>query len=638
MKMGTDNRLHLPVGTPAGNPIPDSTSFASCALTPRQSRRGLRSPEFRSAVFLITTALLLLSTAENPVFGSGKGDDRGSSRSVSPGVRAVKVIIAATSDVHGSLFPYDYEEDRPGGGSLAGVHHLADSLRHSGAALVLLENGDLLQGTPVAYFANFVQQKRNNLFPRVLNTMKYDAANVGNHDIEAGPAVYTRVAKELRAPYLGANILSDTTGEPHFRPYTVIRRQGITIAVLGMTTPSIPEWLPPQMWQGLTFTDMLPEARKWVEIIKRNENPDIIVGLFHTGYGTGEPEMAGKPQENAGRSIIETIPGFDLVILGHDHRRRNEWFTRSDSSRVLILNPGNGATHLAVAQFSLVMGDGGKPRVVAAEGELLKVPENPGPNRVTRRFRKDRQAIREFSNRRVGTLGHPLTGAEALFGNSPFLDLIHRIQLEATGADLSLAAPLSISGTIPAGDLHVRDLFRIYRFENFLYTMQLTGLEIKNHLEYSYGLWLNTMTSPGDNLLLFREDSGISSRLAHPYYNFDSAAGIRYTVDISKPPGERITIPGFENGAPFNLRQNYRVAVNSYRGSGGGGHLTMGAGIPRDKLAGRILSSTPQELRSIMISHFENHGTITPEAGDNWQIIPATWAQEAITREKPLFH
>ncbi|HNQ38831.1 MAG TPA: hypothetical protein PKJ58_12775, partial [Prolixibacteraceae bacterium] len=156
----------------------------------------------------------------------------------------VKIAVAATSDVHGCLFPYDFEEGRPGKSSLAGVYHLTDSMRRAGIPLVLLENGDLLQGTPVAYYANFVQQKRRNLFARVLNLMKYDGVTVGNHDIEAGPAVYYRLEKELRAPYLGANIVSNTSGEPRFNPYTMVRRQGISVAILGMTTPSIPEWLP----------------------------------------------------------------------------------------------------------------------------------------------------------------------------------------------------------------------------------------------------------------------------------------------------------------------------------------------------------------------------------------------------------
>ncbi len=578
----------------------------------------------------------------------------------------VKIAVAATSDVHGCLFPYDFEEGRPGKSSLAGVYHLTDSMRRAGIPLVLLENGDLLQGTPVAYYANFVQQKRRNLFARVLNLMKYDGVTVGNHDIEAGPAVYYRLEKELRAPYLGANIVNNTSGESRFKPYTVVRRQGITVAILGMTTPSIPEWLPPQMWQGLSFNDMIPEARKWVEIIKNRENPDLIVGLFHTGYGTGEVFPEGRPPENAGRIIAEQVAGFDLIVLGHDHRRRNEWITRSDSSRVLLLNPGSAATHLALAEFTLkpsgaksrgkksdprkgalamtTRGENAQPKtreaqratLLRAEGSLLKVPETVNSNRYTRRFRNDRKAIGAFSDRKVGTLGASMAGVEALFGNSAFLDLIHRVQLETTGADLSLAAPLSVSGEISAGDLLVRDLFQIYRYENYLYVMELTGEEIKNHLEYSYGLWLNTMTSPNDHLLRFREGTGDRTALAHPFYNFDSAAGIRYTVDVTRPPGERVSITGFEDNRPFDPRKTYRVALNSYRGSGGGGHLTNGAGIPREKLQERITWASDTDLRTLLMRTLETRGTLHPTPGTNWKIIPEAYASRGRENDLPL--
>lgn len=548
----------------------------------------------------------------------------------------VKIVVAATSDVHGCLFPYDFEEGQPGKSSLAGVYHLTDSIRRVGIPLLLLENGDLVQGTPVAYYANFVQKKRKNLFSRALNLMDYDAATAGNHDIEAGPAVYYRMQRELQMPYLGANILNDTTGEPRFKPYTIFRREGITIAILGMITPSVPEWLPQKMWKGLSFSDMVPEARRWVEIIREREDPDLMVGLFHTGFGDDEPLAPGKAPENAGLRIAQQVPGFDLIVLGHDHRRRNEWITRSDSSRVLLLNPGNAATHLAVAQFTLSAGKNTPPRLLKTEGTLLKVPETPGENRYTRRFRKDRKAIGAFSDRKVGTLSAPMTGVEALFGNSAFLDLIHKVQLKTTGADLSLAAPLSVSGEISAGDLRVRDLFQIYRFENYLYTMALTGEEIKNHLEYSYGLWLNTMTSPNDHLLLFSPGRSDRKALTNPYYNFDSAAGILYTVDVTQPTGNRVTITGFEDGRPFDPLKTYRVAINSYRGSGGGGHLTTGAGIPREKLQERITWSSDTDLRTLLMRYLENHGTLHPTPGTNWKIIPEEYASQGRATDLPL--
>ncbi len=205
----------------------------------------------------------------------------------------VTIRIAATSDVHGSLFPYDFEENKPGRGSLEGVSYLVDSLRAIPKGnVVLLDNGDLVQGTPVAYYANFLQKRRKNLFARILNSLKYDAATVGNHDIEAGPAVYNRLVKDFRFPYLAGNVTEVSTGRPYFKPYTVVEREGIRIAVIGLITPAVPRWLPAHLWAGLAFGELVEAAGYWVEKVKETEHPDLVVGLFHTGYGGDRDDPA----------------------------------------------------------------------------------------------------------------------------------------------------------------------------------------------------------------------------------------------------------------------------------------------------------------------------------------------------------
>ncbi|HSV88995.1 MAG TPA: metallophosphoesterase, partial [Bacteroidales bacterium] len=168
--------------------------------------------------------------------------------------REVRVHLIVTSDIHARIFPYDFANDKPLNASLAHVHTLVSIARaRPESNVILLDNGDLIQGTPAGYYANFVQQERENLFSRVMNLMQFDAATVGNHDIEAGPEVYNRLIKEFRFPYLGANVINTETGKPFFIPYTVIERQGVRIAVLGLTTPAVPTWLPEKLWQGMSF-------------------------------------------------------------------------------------------------------------------------------------------------------------------------------------------------------------------------------------------------------------------------------------------------------------------------------------------------------------------------------------------------
>ena len=335
--------------------------------------------------------------------------------------------------------------------------------------------------------------------------------------------------KAFGFPYLGANVISSRTDAPYFEPYTVIEREGIRIAVIGLITPAVPRWLPQKLWAGLVFRDMVQSAELWVKIVRDTENPDLIVGLFHSGYGDERREDPGIPMEDAGRYIAENIPGFDMIILGHDHRQRNETLVNREGREVLVLNPGNAAKNLAFAELVLNRDAGRKFRLVSAKGQLLAVPGSLAEKGYMRKFSRDLTEIRAFANREVGEIEVPVRGVDALFGNASLTDLVHRVQLEVTGADISFTAPLSLSAVIDPGMLYVRDLFKMYRYENFLYTMELSGSEIEKYLEYSCDLWFNRMKDDTDHLLLFRDRENEKAKpvLQNPSYNFDSAAGIR---------------------------------------------------------------------------------------------------------------
>ena len=119
-------------------------------------------------------------------------------------------------------------------------------------------------------------------------------------------------------------------------------------------------------------------------------------------------------------------------------------------------------------------------------------------------------------------------------------------------------------------------------------------------------------------------------------YNFDSAAGIDYVVDISKPEGQRVFIKSKSDGKPFDMEKTYKVALNSYRGNGGGGHLTDGAGINTVTLRKRLIASTDRDLRYFILKSIEAKKTIAPESGNNWKVIPEKWVLAAEKREYPL--
>ncbi len=561
--------------------------------------------------------------------------------------REIKIQVAVTSDIHARLFPYDLVNDLPIRNSMAHIHTLLSVARsRSGNNIILLDNGDLIQGTPAAYYANFVQKSRHNLFSRIMNLMQYDAAVVGNHDIEAGPEIYNRLKKEFRFPYLGANVINTQTGQPHFQPYTVITRQGIRIAVLGLTTTGVPNWLPEHLWKGLEFQDMAIAAAYWVQVIKEKERPHAIVGLFHSGMGSANPDPSQFPLENASHFIARTVPGFDVIFTGHDHRERVETVMNTAGKEVLVIGPGSHAEKLGVAELTFNRLARNVFEISDKKGELVNTSKVAPSQEFFVRFEKDINEIVAFANEPVGQLSNTLSSIESLFGSAPFTDLVHHIQLKITGADVSFTAPLSFNETLRAGNLRVRDFFKLYQYENYLYVMELTGMEIRNYLEFSYGIWLNQMRNQEDHLLLFRfdeegnpmVDAGGRHRLRHPAFNFDSAAGLRYTVDVSKPAGQRISIISMEDGTPFDNERKFRVAINSYRGSGGGGHLTQGAGIAHEKIRERITFTSEKDLRTELIKYFREEKVVNAKARNNWHIIPAQWAEQGRKKDIELLN
>lgn len=553
--------------------------------------------------------------------------------------------IVETSDVHGAVFPWDLIEDRKTTTSLAQVQSWLKAKRQAGADLILVDNGDILQGQPTVYHSNFEAITEKHLVAKVMNHMKYDLATLGNHDIEAGHPVYDKIVSEFEFPWLAANIVNLKTGEPYFKAYTVIHRQGIKIAVLGLITPSIPNWLPEKIWEGMRFDDMVETAEKWLPVIRDREHPDLIVGVFHSGadysYGGGTAES--HKNENASQLVALKVPGFDIVFVGHDHKG---WNTRL-ANGVVLLGTVDAAKTLAVANVTLEWDSQKSTWNKTIQGELIDVVKLAPDPEFMSLFAKDLETVKNYVSAPVGKLTRPISTREAMFGDAPFVDLIHQIQLEITGAEISFAAPLSFDKTIPAGELYTRDMFKLYQYENLLYTMRLTGLEIRNYLEYSYGGWFNTMKDASDHLLKFKRDAdGNLVRTARTgsletetrYYNYDSAAGIRYTVDVSQPIGQRITIKSLADGSPFNPEQEYTVAINSYRGNGGGGHLTFGAGIPKKAIADRMLASTIKDLRYYLMKWIADKKSVDPKAFGNWEVVPADWWQQGSKRDYALLY
>ncbi len=555
--------------------------------------------------------------------------------------REVTIKLIETSDVHGNYYPEDFINRTPSRGSLARVYSYVDSMRKEIGKehVVLLDNGDILQGQPTVYYYNFIDTVSVHITSAMMNFMGYDACTVGNHDIETGHSVYDRWISLQKSPILGANVISTSTNEPYLPPYTIIERSGVRIAVLGLITPAVPGWLPENLWSGLRFEEMTASAAKWMKHIKDVEHPDLTVGLFHSGRDS--TKTTGNTIENGAMLVAKHVPGFDIVMMGHDHSLFNSTITNDAGEKVVVVNPGNNARRVATVTATFDIDDNsGEVRLTGINSALHKV-DNHAPNRAfMEEFAEQRMAVEAFVSQRIGHIDTAMSTRDAYFGSSRFIDFIHSLQLAISGADISFAAPLSFDATIDSGDIYVSDMFNLYKYENMLYTMSLSGQEIKDYLEMSYDLWTNTMQSADDHILRFRDDAKGEDMthvgFKYPSYNFDSAAGINYTVDVTKPRGEKIKILSMADGSIFDFNATYKVAINSYRGNGGGNILTEGAGIAKEGLSKRIVASTDKDLRYYLMQYIISHPDVNATKMVNWKFIPEEIVEPAIARDRKL--
>lgn len=541
--------------------------------------------------------------------------------------------LLETTDVHGSFFPIDFISGKPTAGSMARVSEYVKTLRKSAPdGVVLLDNGDILQGRPLSYYYNYVATDKENVATSVINYMGYDAEGFGNHDVEPGHTVFDKWTSEVSCPSLGANILDSSTGLPYAVPYTIVQRQGVKVAVLGLLTPAIPNWLAEPIWSGLRFAPMAESARYWVDYLKRNEKPDLIVGLFHSGYDGGI--VTNEYRENATAQVAREVPGFDVIFCGHDHRVHNSMDKVDGGGEVLVLNPANNAMAVAHATVGLEY-DGSRWTVTSRKGEIVDMASTPIDQDFMANFTPQVQEVNQWVNRPIGKLTTTINSSDCFFGNSAFGDMILDLTLKVQNADIAFSAPLQANATLHKGVITVGNMFDLYRFENDLYILNLTGEEVRKHLEMSYGLWVNTMRSPSDHIMRLT-DTGKGLWFEKPTYNFDSAAGIDYEVDVTKPEGERVKILRMSSGEPFDEAKVYRVAMNSYRGNGGGELLTRGAGIPKDELQSRIVYRSSTQMRTELMKVIEKAGTISPKPAHNWKFVPEKWAKPALARDKKL--
>lgn len=515
------------------------------------------------------------------------------------------ITLLSTTDVHGNIYPIDYYTDRPAHRGLAKIYTIVKRIRREQPNTLLIDNGDCLQGTPLVYYHHTKAPSWPDPMMLVMSYMGYDAMTVGNHEFNFGLQVIDKARRQAGFPWLSANITRQSDGSNYFAPYAIREVGSVRVGILGLTTPGVPVWENRENYAGLEFRDALEEASRWVPVLRRKERCDVVVIAAHMGLDrdlkTGRRRPSEVPGENRAYEIAQSVPDVDAIFMGHTHRRVPEALVNG----VLLVNAGRWAENLARVDLSLERKADGRWQVVAKHGRLIPADDTVTADpEILDLARPYHQRTEAWLDTVIGQTVRDLDGREARFKDTAILDLIHRVQLDAGKADISLAAMFNPSVHIPAGPVTVRQIASLYIYENTLVVVELTGDQLKRALEHAARYFLPYRPGATPRELVNPDVPG---------FNFDTAEGVRYDIDLRRPVGDRIVNLTFR-GKPVEPDQTFRVATNNYRVNGGGGY-TMLKRAP-------IVYRSHRDIRALIIEWVTRHRLIPDRPSRNWRLLP----------------
>jgi 2',3'-cyclic-nucleotide 2'-phosphodiesterase/3'-nucleotidase len=541
------------------------------------------------------------------------------------------VRILTTNDVHGHYFDSLYISDQTAP-SIMSAAWVIDSVRVAAGEenVILIDAGDSMHGDNAAYFYNYVETDSEHVWARILEYLKYDAWIPGNHDFETGHPVYDRVAAGLDVPVLAANAVHADDRTPYFQEYVTVKKNGLKFTIIGFTNPNIKNAYAPELWDGLDFISLYPDfAQDVVDRIKAKENPDAVIVAIHSGAGRGD----GSVLEQQGLDLFRSLRGVDLIVSSHDHRAA---VMQNDS--IAFVNTGNYCANLGCSTITLKV-ENGKVTGRSVSAELIPLDKDKVDKEMQAVFQPDYEAVKAYITRPVGEVMMDLNGMDALCGMSDYVNLLHTVCLQASDAQISFAAPQSQNLLVKAGTVIYNDLFTLYSYENQLYVVKMTGKEIKDYLEHSYDGWINTLDRKQDHVLKMRGFTNPRTgrqmwMFGTSAYNLDSAGGLVYEVDVTKPFGERVFVRSLADGNAFDESAEYKVAMNSYRARGGA-DLMKKAGVDTENIDARI-TGVHADIRTLLNDYIEantpvDHAKVSnPEVIGHWSFVPEKKARKAL--------
>ncbi|NVI91174.1 5'-nucleotidase C-terminal domain-containing protein [Actinomadura sp. BRA 177] len=555
--------------------------------------------------------------------------------SAAPHGRSVTITVMGTSDIHSHAVNWDYYKDAEysdGDGNTVGLARVSSLVNEVRAArghdrTLLFDAGDTIQGTPLGFYYATIEPitetGRTHPMARQMNAIGYDAVALGNHEFNYGLPFLDKWISQMDAPVLAANAVHAGTRRPAYRPYMIKRMHvrgfpPIRVGLLGLTNPGVAIWDKANVSGKLDFLDLVETAKRWVPII-RARGADVVIISAHSGDSGRSSYGDALPIENASALVAEQVPGIDAILFGHAHLEIPERFVTNKvtGQTVVMSEPKCWGQRLSIFDLTLTHSRG-RWKVTQKSATTVNSNTVQEDSRLVTLVKRQHDAVVAYVNKEVATSTEEMSAAESCWKDTAILDYIHLVQTEKVKAALtgsehaslpvvSIAAPFSRAATFPAGKVTIKDIAGLYIYDNTLLAGILTGSQIKDYLEYSAQYFKQVAaTDPVD-------PASWTNANNRPDYNYDQFSGVAYDVDIAKPEGSRITNMTY-NGAPVSDGQQFVVAVNNYRQSGGGGfpHITTAEVVYNAQVA----------IREAIVEYASTTGTIDPTTfhEQNWRL------------------
>ena len=564
----------------------------------------------------LSVLLCVAMTASLLVGCGGKTEETGTTPEVTTeevSNESVEIQILATSDLHGKFVPFDYALNvESTGGSLAQIATLIKELRTDNT--VVIDCGDTIQANSAELFL------KDDIHPMIkgLNTIGYDVWVPGNHEFNYGMDTFNKAVAQAEAAVLCGNVFNPDSSAVADN-YTIIEKDGIKIGVIGMVTPNITRWDAVNL-EGYTVTDPVEETKKIIDEIK--DEVDVLVAAEHMGENN-EYGLA-----NSGvNDLANACPELDLIIAAHDHKQ----FADVEVNGVLVVENADSGKSVAQIKLTLEKDADGNYQVADRKAESYATADYAADEELVTALADAHTRAKANAEVVIGTLVNgPLAPENEIAGipqarlqETSLINLINEVQMYYTDADISASALFIDDANLDNGEIKKCDTALIYKYTNTLYKMQLTGAQLRKWMEWTASYY-NTYKE-GDLTISFNPEMR--------GYNYDMFSGIKYEINISKEPGQRIENLTKMDGTPVKDDDIFIAALNNYRAASHlmtyGDVFAEGEELPillemdvRGDLGG------VRELIADYIANVKGGQLEAPELVGNWKITGCNWDEE----------